>query len=372
MLKKEINQVLNINYFIDLGLHLGNRVQNRAVWLQNFILGSRGSSWDILNIQELLKRLERLGPIIVHIVKNGGTILVMNRSMEKEVYYLSKIFNLRPFSNVVRVFTDDWIDGAFTNFINFKFLNLRQLPSLVFLSDFTGSKNFLDEAYFLRIPVVALVDSREHPDLLMKKVMMPIPANNSIKSLFFFFNYLKFYVEKGLTVSNYSFIRDDLFSHFNGFKSLRNKEMILKSDNSLSDIYKKYNKRKFFYYLDNYIKNISGIEKNTGSVDLDNTKSNLNISKNVYENVDSVKSRHLNLKSLVRLNAKAVYARGFIQRFRGVIKHSNLRFEEKFDIDKHFFTRYNTPINFKRIWKKRKLAQKRQANNLPPLKKSSI
>jgi len=107
MLKKEINQVLNINYFIDLGLHLGNRVQNRAVWLQNFILGSRGSSWDILNIQELLKRLERLGPIIVHIVKNGGTILVMNKSMEKEVYYLSKIFNLRPFSNVVRVFTDD-------------------------------------------------------------------------------------------------------------------------------------------------------------------------------------------------------------------------------------------------------------------------
>ena len=187
MLKKEINQVLNINYFIDLGLHLGNRVQNRAVWLQNFILGSRGSSWDILNIQELLKRLERLGPIIVHIVKNGGTILVMNRSMEKEVYYLSKIFNLRPFSNVVRVFTDDWIDGAFTNFINFKFLNLRQLPSLVFLSDFNGSRNFLDEAYFLRIPVVALVDSREHPDLLMKKVMMPIPANNSIKSLFFFF-----------------------------------------------------------------------------------------------------------------------------------------------------------------------------------------
>jgi hypothetical protein len=44
MLKKEVNQFLNIKYFIDLGLHLGNRVQNRAVWLQGFILGSRGSS----------------------------------------------------------------------------------------------------------------------------------------------------------------------------------------------------------------------------------------------------------------------------------------------------------------------------------------
>ena len=89
-------------------------------------------------------------PIIVHIVRNGGTILIINRVLDKEVSYLSKVFKLRPFSNVVNVFTDRWIDGAFSNFLNFKFLNLRQLPSLVFLSDFTGSKNLLDEAYFLR------------------------------------------------------------------------------------------------------------------------------------------------------------------------------------------------------------------------------
>lgn len=367
MLKKEVNQFLNIKYFIDLGLHLGNRVQNRAVWLQGFILGSRGSSWDILNIQEVLKRLERLGPIIVHIVKNGGTILIINKVMDKEVFYLSKIFQLRPFSNVVRVFTDDWIDGAFTNFINFKFLNLRQLPSLVFLSDFTNSNNLLDEAYFLRIPVVALVDSRQHTDLILKKVMMPIPANNSIKSLFFFFNFLRYYVEKGLSSSNYSVIRDDLFNHFGGFRDLKNKNSLF-SNSALNSIYSKYSKRKFFYYLDNYIKNITSVDKNAdmnkGDEDLEN--------KNVYENIDNVKSRHLNLKSLVKLNAKAVYHRGYIQRFRGVLKHTNLRFEEKFDIDKHFFTRYNTPINFKRIWKKRKLLKKKEVNKLPPLKKSYI
>jgi hypothetical protein len=54
-----------------------------------------------------LKSLEKLGPIIVHIIKNGGTILVLNRVLEKEIMFLSKIFKLNPFSNVIRVFTDE-------------------------------------------------------------------------------------------------------------------------------------------------------------------------------------------------------------------------------------------------------------------------
>ena len=251
MLNKKTNQLLNLNYFVNVGLHLGYKVQNRAVWLQGFILGSRGNSWEILNIQELLKSLEKLGPIIVHIIKNGGTILVLNRVLEKEIMFLSKIFKLNPFSNVIRVFTDEWIDGAFTNFINFKFLNLRQLPSLVFLSDFTNSKNLLDEAYFLRIPVVGLIDSRLHTDVVMKKVMLPIPSNNSIKSLFYFFNFLKYYIQKGLYLSNYSVLRDDLFKYFNDFENLKERNFL---KNGLSKIYQNYNKRKFFYMFDNYIK----------------------------------------------------------------------------------------------------------------------
>jgi ribosomal protein S2 len=207
------NEILNIKYFMDLGLHLGNRVHNRATWMQGFILGSRGSSCDVLNVQELLKRLERLGPIIIHTVRNGGTILIINRMLDTEVSYLSKIFKLRPFSNVVNVFTDRWIDGAFSNFLNFKFLNLRQLPSLVFLSDFTDSKNLLDEAYFLRIPVVALVDTRVHTDTILQKIFMPLPSSNSIKSLFFFFNFLKHYVEKGLYCRDYVGTRDLLFQN---------------------------------------------------------------------------------------------------------------------------------------------------------------
>lgn len=198
---------------MDLGLHLGNHVYNRAVWMQGFMLGSRGNSWDVLNVQELLKRLERLGPIIVHIVRNGGTILIINRVWDKEVEYLSKIFKLRPFSKVVKVYTNDWVDGAFSNFLNFKFLNLRQLPSLIFLSDFTESKNLLDEAYFLRIPVVALVDTRVHIDTIFQKIFMPLPANNSIRSLFFFFNFLKYYIEKGLYCRDYVGARDLLFQN---------------------------------------------------------------------------------------------------------------------------------------------------------------
>ena len=187
MVIKKSNQFFDVNYFMDLGLHFGDRVQNRAVWLHGFIIGSRDKSWEILNIQEVLKSLEKLSPILIHIIKNGGTILVINRVLEKEVLFLHKIFELTPFSNVIRVFTDEWINGAFTNFADFKFLNLRQLPSLLFLSDFIESSNLLDEARFLRIPIVGLVDSRLHFDIIIKNVMMPIPSNNSIKSLLFFF-----------------------------------------------------------------------------------------------------------------------------------------------------------------------------------------
>jgi len=81
------------------------------------------------------------------------------------------------------------------------------------LSDFTESKNLLDEAYFLRIPVVALVDTRVHIDTIFQKIFMPLPANNSIRSLFFFFNFLKYYVEKGLYCRDYVGARDLLFQN---------------------------------------------------------------------------------------------------------------------------------------------------------------
>ena len=364
MLTKKTEKFLNLNYFVNVGLHLGCKVQNRAVWLQGFILGSRSNSWEILNIQELLKSLEKLGPIVVHIIKNGGTILVLNRVLEKEMLFLSKIFKLNPFSNVIRVFTDEWIDGAFTNFINFKFLNLRQLPSLVFLSDFTNSNNLLDEAYFLRIPVVGLVDSRLHHDLIMKKVMLPVPSNNSIKSLFYFFNFLKYYIEKGLHLSSYSVLKDDLFKYFNNFENL-NKRSFLK--NGLNKIYQNYNKRKFFYLFDDYIKYISNIEKNAELDNNDNKKS-----KPIFENLDNLKYRHLNMKPLIKLNSEAVYNRGHIQRFKGVLKHTSLQLEEKYSIDKHFFTRYNTPVNWKRIWLRNKQRRMWRYSRLTKQKKSPL
>jgi Ribosomal protein S2 len=304
-----------------------------------------------------LKRLERLGPIIVHIVRNGGTILIINRVLDKEVSYLSKVFKLRPFSNVVNVFTDRWIDGAFSNFLNFKFLNLRQLPSLVFLSDFTGSKNLLDEAYFLRIPVVALVDTRVHTDTILQKIFMPLPSSNSIKSLFFFFNFLKHYVEKGLYCRDYVGTRDLLFQNWKSLKDISDKKEEVKSE-FFVNLFSKLKRRKFVFYLDGYIDYISG---HINEDDIDNKEREKNLGTNhsnlinTHENIEGVKLRHLDEKSLVRVNAKAIFHRGFIQRFKGVLKHSNVKLIEKYDIDKRFFTRFGTPITLKHI----KLRQQR-------------
>lgn len=367
MLINKTNKFLDVKYFMDLGLHLGNRVQNRAVWLQGFILGSRGKSWEILNVQEVLKSLEKLGPILVHIVKNGGTILVINRVLEKEIFYLNKIFKLNPFCNVIRVFTDEWIDGAFSNFSNFKFLNLRQLPSLVFLSDFTDSSNLLDEAYFLRIPVVGLVDSRLHQDVIMKRVMMPIPSNNSIRSLFFFFNFLKYYVEKGLYLSDYSLVKDEVFNNFKNFKDLNHINMV-KKDNFISTMLKK---RNFMFLTEHYLKKASFIDKTIDYVNM-TEKDKKEDNKKIFEDLNNIKDRHLNMKYLVRLNAKAVYNRGSIQRFKGVLKHTSLQVEEKYSIDKKFFTRYNTPFNWKNLLKFKKDRRIYHLNSKRELKKSKL
>lgn len=103
MLKK--NQIFNFNYFVNLGLHLGNRTHNRKIWIFDFVLGSR-VLWDILNIIELFKRLEILGPFLINVVKNGGTILIVNKQMNLESKLLGNLFSSKPYLGIVYLYID--------------------------------------------------------------------------------------------------------------------------------------------------------------------------------------------------------------------------------------------------------------------------
>lgn len=110
------------------------------------------------------------------------------------------------------------------------------------------------------------------------------------------------------------------------------------------------------FYLDSYIDYMSGkiTDDDVATKEREKAAGSENYLINIHENIDGVQLRHLNEKSLVRINAKAVYHRGFIQRFKGVLKHSNVRLLEKYDIDKRFFTRFGTPLTLKQIKLRRK------------------
>lgn len=304
------NNKYNLYYFMHLGLHLGKRVEDRKNWISNFILGSR-SFWDVLNIIELLKIIEILGPIIIYIVKKGGTILIISKKMSKESRLLGKLFSVAPYKNIINIYLDRWVEGAFTNFFNFKFLNLRQLPNILFLIDFTSSSNMLDEAYYLRIPVVALVDAQQHLDTIVKKITIPIPANNSVKSLFFFFNFFRYCILKGLYFFDYSVIKDIIFYSF--LKNMQNLKYSLKNLNFLKLFSLVTIKKKnfFFYYLKNYL-------RVKDSTNIEGSKFFINIKKKPF----------IKDKTLMDYTTTALLSRGFIQRYRGVIKTFFDKFNE--------------------------------------------
>lgn len=294
------NKNFNLNYFITLGLHLSNNyLQNRKIWIHNFVLGSRGF-WDILNVLELLKYLQILGPIIILLVKRGGTILIINKKMTLESKLLGKLFSLEPYIGIIYIFLDNWIEGGFTNFFNFKLLNLRQLPTLLFLMDFLNSANLLNEAYFLRIPVIALTDLKQHTDFIFKKIAIPIPANNSIKSLFFFFNFLKYYVLKGLYFHNYYTIKNVFFNSF--IDNINKINFSIKNFKVIKSIITKIQKSKLIYNL-SFINNLK------------------------VDNQNIFKKKTFIDKYLAKICAEAIYNRGSIRHKAGKI----LGFVHKFD-----------------------------------------
>ena len=44
--------------------------------------------------------------MIIQLIKAGGTILIVNQTLENEMLYLSNVFYRFPFSDRVKVFTD--------------------------------------------------------------------------------------------------------------------------------------------------------------------------------------------------------------------------------------------------------------------------
>jgi hypothetical protein len=248
----------------------------------------------------LLKYLQILGPIIILLVKRGGTILIINKKMTLESKLLGKLFSLEPYIGIIYIFLDNWIEGGFTNFFNFKLLNLRQLPTLLFLMDFLNSANLLNEAYFLRIPVIALTDLKQHTDFIFKKIAIPIPANNSIKSLFFFFNFLKYYVLKGLYFHNYYSIKNAFFNSF--ITNITKINFSIKNLKIIKSIISKIQKNRLIYNL-SFVNNLK-VDK-----------------QNIF------KKRTFINKYLAKTCALAIYNRGFIRHRAGKI----LEFTQKFD-----------------------------------------
>jgi len=307
--------ILNINYFLDFGLHLGRRFFNRSSSIYNTVLGSR-DSWDILNIEEILIKLKKLGPILIKIIKNGGTILIVTKEEEDEnMLYLQEFFERTPFENVVKVFSEKWIHGSLTRMLEARFFNLRQLPSIIFVFDFVNYEDLLHEAKLLRIPVVGLVNSYFDTTKIAKYITFPIISGNSYKSIFFFFFFLQYYIKRGMSYLNYNNRKEGLLlQYYKFFYSPRN----INSKN--------YKKFKNDYNFRRHIQYIYGLPLGEKNILL-----------NYYGTIDSEKQNDAaEIKKWFEFRLRM----GQIQRFKRKVKRLDMKPAEKF-LEKYTYYKAN-------------------------------
>ena len=203
MLKKKF---LNFNYLVNFSIHLGKNVHNRATWIQNYVKFSRGA-WEALNLRETLWIFFRLESLIVNVIKKGGTLLFVGdwRSLFDQIFELIFGELNHKYFHIINYYSGEWPKKGLSTKVHLKYLNLRNLPTIIFIYDFKYKNLLLNEAYYLRIPVIGLVDNELHYNKILNRITIPIPHSNNIKSISFFFYFMKFLINKGIFYLNFKY-----------------------------------------------------------------------------------------------------------------------------------------------------------------------
>ena len=302
---------------------LSLKKKSRKNWIQNFVLGSRNNVWEVLNFMEVIKKLEIITPFIKNIIKNQGTILIlfMNNQKFLERYFQLFISYIPLFESMY--FYDSWKLGSLSNYNHIRFLNMRQLPSLIFLFSFENNEHILKEALHLRIPVISLVDSFLNFEYISKYILFPIPLNYSLSNIYFFLSFLKHIILKENNYTN--------FLHYNGYIF----ESLFKYSKNMK-IYSQINKVFFnlFFILKSFGRNLNHKYYSQGNLQLlTKEMKSLEIDyKKLNYDLDNIKlsRRYFHDRNLFLDFLELKESIGFFKKIKRVFTHSFFKMEERF------------------------------------------
>lgn len=215
-MKNRINKKLLISSLIKNKIHLG--FSEKKSYKYNYIFGSQNKQYFI-DINYTLIALKKVYKILFHLVGCHQNIFIIG---QKSNFLHNYILKRKP-SGLFFLPYNEWKPGFFTNFniyfphylmhyfhkltkslifnpnittkeqeqqikLDYSVQYLTELPDILVLLD-VNDKNtvsVLNEAHRVNIPIIALVDTNCHPDIL-KKITYSIPMNTVSASSTFFF-----------------------------------------------------------------------------------------------------------------------------------------------------------------------------------------
>lgn len=206
--------ILTMKKCLEAGVHFGHQTRRWNPKMGKFIYGARNGIY-IIDLAKTVERTIAAYKALKAIVEAGGKVLFVGTKAQAQQIVIDEAVRSGSF-----YITNRWLGGTLTNFrtiqgrirrlrdldlaqadgswdrlpkkevalLRKEFAKLdknlggikemRRLPNAVVLADPTLERNAVLEAHKLNIPVFALVDTNDDPDL----VDFPIPTNNDATS----------------------------------------------------------------------------------------------------------------------------------------------------------------------------------------------
>ncbi|MBU0597560.1 30S ribosomal protein S2 [Patescibacteria group bacterium] len=205
------------------GVHFGHQKKRWHPKMKPYIYSIR-SGIHIINLEQTAQKLEQAASFAVELAKKGGRILfVATKRQAQPIFQKAARETKMPFV------IERWIGGTLTNFDNISKLvnrlkdlrdkkekgelekytkrerlqfteeianleklvggieNLSKQPDALFIDDVKKERTAIREASKNKIPIIAIVDTNNNPEL----VDYPIPANDdATKSIEYIVNYM--------------------------------------------------------------------------------------------------------------------------------------------------------------------------------------
>ena len=206
--------VITMKKCLEAGVHFGHQTRRWNPKMGKFIYGARNGIY-IIDLAKTVERTIASYKALKAIVEAGGKVLFVGTKAQAQQIVIDEAVRSGSF-----YITNRWLGGTLTNFRTIQgrirrlrdldlaqadgswdrlpkkevallrkeyakldknlggIKEMRRLPNAVVLADPTLEKNAVLEAHKLNIPVFALVDTNDDPDL----VDFPIPTNNDATS----------------------------------------------------------------------------------------------------------------------------------------------------------------------------------------------